>query len=95
MRRDAQTRLGRTGNELQVSERIDSSQPRSRITPSRTSSQWCCCVEVSRDRPEPPPGHRLAHALAALGEEPKSRGWKIRARIGERKRWYELPEEAG
>ncbi len=24
---------------------------------------------------------------------PKSRGWRLRARIGERKRWYELPEE--
>lgn len=24
---------------------------------------------------------------------PKSRGWKLRARIGDRKRWYELPEE--
>lgn len=33
--------------------------------------------------------------VTALDEEPKSRGWKIRARIGERKRWYELPEEAG
>ena len=25
--------------------------------------------------------------------EPKSRGWRMRARIGERKRWYDLPEE--
>jgi hypothetical protein len=31
--------------------------------------------------------------LARIEEEPKSRGWKLRARIGERKRWYELPEE--
>jgi len=30
---------------------------------------------------------------AAMEAEPKSRGWKMRARIGERKRWYELPEE--
>lgn len=34
---------------------------------------------------------------AALGEAleraPKSRAWKLRARIGERKRWYEEPEE--
>jgi len=28
-----------------------------------------------------------------LERAPKSRGWKMRARIGERKRWYELPEE--
>jgi hypothetical protein len=33
----------------------------------------------------------------ALGERieaaPKSRRWRMRAKIGERKRWYELPEE--
>jgi hypothetical protein len=32
--------------------------------------------------------------VAALDAVPKSRGWSLRARIGERKRWYELPEEA-
>jgi len=32
----------------------------------------------------------LAHAAQAA---PKSRRWRMRARIGERKRWYELPEE--
>jgi hypothetical protein len=33
-------------------------------------------------------------ALSAAAEEtPKSRRWKLRSRIGERKRWYELPEE--
>ncbi len=31
--------------------------------------------------------------VGAIEAEPKSRGWKMRARIGERKRWYELPEE--
>lgn len=31
--------------------------------------------------------------LAAMEAEPKSRAWKMRAKIGERKRWYELPEE--
>ena len=35
--------------------------------------------------------------LQALGEAaesaPKSRRWKMRARIGERKRWYDVPEE--
>lgn len=30
---------------------------------------------------------------AAMEAEPKSRAWKLRARIGERKRWYDLPEE--
>jgi hypothetical protein len=29
----------------------------------------------------------------ALARAPKSRRWKLRDRVGERKRWYELPEE--
>jgi hypothetical protein len=32
--------------------------------------------------------------IAALEERPKTRSWKVRARIGERKRWYELPDES-
>ena len=40
---------------------------------------------------------RVAERLGRLRQEldtvPKSRGWKLRARIGDRKRWYELPEE--
>jgi hypothetical protein len=31
--------------------------------------------------------------LDRIEEEPKTRAWKLRARIGERKRWYMLPEE--
>jgi hypothetical protein len=31
--------------------------------------------------------------LDRLDREPKSRGWKLRAKIGERKRWYTTPEE--
>lgn len=31
--------------------------------------------------------------LAALEDTPKSRGWKLRAKVGERRRWYALPEE--
>jgi hypothetical protein len=38
---------------------------------------------------------RLERILAQLEAEPKSRGWRLRARVGERKRWYELPEEVG
>jgi hypothetical protein len=30
---------------------------------------------------------------AAMEDAPKSRNWKLRARIGERKRWYDDPEE--
>jgi hypothetical protein len=31
--------------------------------------------------------------LELIEDAPKSRAWKLRARIGERKRWYEIPEE--
>jgi hypothetical protein len=36
---------------------------------------------------------RLAAVLDWIEAAPKTRGWKLRAKIGERKRWYELPEE--
>jgi hypothetical protein len=36
---------------------------------------------------------RLRRLRAQLDQVPKSRRWKLRARIGDRKRWYELPEE--
>jgi hypothetical protein len=39
------------------------------------------------------PRDALATLRRAAYETPKSRGWKLRSRIGERKRWYELPEE--
>jgi hypothetical protein len=38
------------------------------------------------------PARELAGAFERV---PKSRGWKLRARVGERKRWYELPDEVG
>jgi hypothetical protein len=42
-------------------------------------------------------GEQVANRLTRLREEldkvPKTRGWKLRSRIGDRKRWYELPEE--
>jgi hypothetical protein len=37
---------------------------------------------------------QVSRFIAALEEVPKSRAWKLRARIGERKRWYTLPEES-
>lgn len=47
--------------------------------------------------PEFEAGERVASRLRrlrdALDDAPKSRRWKLRARVGERKRWYELPEE--
>lgn len=36
---------------------------------------------------------RLRHLRAELDSVPKTRRWKLRARVGERKRWYEIPEE--
>src|ERR687889_748890 len=36
---------------------------------------------------------RVEALLERIEEEPKSFGWKMRAKIGDRKRWYELPEE--
>jgi hypothetical protein len=36
---------------------------------------------------------RIGAFVERLEQEPKTRGWKLRARVGERKRWYELPEE--
>lgn len=36
---------------------------------------------------------RVAELGGALERAPKSRAWRLRARIGERKRWYEEPEE--
>jgi len=36
---------------------------------------------------------RLDALLERIELEPKPRAWKLRARIGNRKRWYELPEE--
>ena len=36
---------------------------------------------------------QIERLLHAADEAPKSVRWKIRARVGERKRWYRLPDE--
>jgi hypothetical protein len=36
---------------------------------------------------------RIDALLERIEQEPKSRGWRRRAKVGERKPWYELPEE--
>lgn len=36
---------------------------------------------------------RLDRLLVILEEAPKSRRWKFRAKVGERVRWYEVPED--
>lgn len=38
---------------------------------------------------------RLAALQERIEAAPKSRGWRLREKVGERKRWYELPEEVG
>jgi hypothetical protein len=39
-------------------------------------------------------GERAGALLARLEAAPKSRGWRRRAKIGRRMRWYEVPDEA-
>ena len=36
---------------------------------------------------------RIRELERRLGEAPKTRAWKLRAKVGRRKRWYHLPEE--
>jgi hypothetical protein len=38
-------------------------------------------------------GRRVAALQVALEQAPKSRAWRLRARVGERRRWYDDPEE--
>lgn len=54
-------------------------------------------AQFARDLPDFAASERVASRLTRLREEldrvPKTRGWKLRSRVGDRKRWYELPEE--
>lgn len=43
----------------------------------------------------PAAGWQMESLLSAIAAAPKSRRWRSRAMVGERKRWYELPEEVG
>jgi hypothetical protein len=38
---------------------------------------------------------KVAALLEALESIPKSRGWRLRSRVGDRVRWYELPDDGG
>ena len=72
-----------------------------------TSADWGWCHTLERNlarveeqaRAEPPTGAPLdaagqaASLLGAIRAAPKSLGWRARARLGERVRWYETPEE--
>lgn len=37
---------------------------------------------------------KVAALLSLLEAAPKTRGWRLRARLGDRVRWYELPDDA-
>ena len=72
-----------------------------------TTSDWGLCHTIERNlrraaeeasrRPPTEPVHdpatQVEALLTAIGDAPKSLGWQARARIGERVRWYETPEE--
>lgn len=53
--------------------------------------------QFALELPDFPSREAVADRLRRLQNEldtvPKSRGWRLRARVGDRKRWYELPEE--
>ena len=77
-----------------------------RIT-SLCASDWGFCHTVERNlglsrdvvgqrRPASAgfdPMEQISILLAAIDDAPKTLGWRSRARIGERVRWYETPEE--
>ena len=69
-----------------------------------TGSDWGLWKTVTRCRAGPvssPPSWapsrwrstRAQRLVQALENAPKSAGWRMRARVGERVRWYKLPEE--
>lgn len=45
--------------------------------------------------PAEPARTRLNGVWQAIETSPKTRAWRLRARIGDRLRWYEVPEEGG
>jgi hypothetical protein len=38
---------------------------------------------------------KVSELLERLDSTPKSRGWRLRSRVGDRVRWYELPDDDG
>jgi hypothetical protein len=71
------------------------------------SREWCWwrtatqvlerSATYARELPDFPERERMLESLTSLQDAiesaPKSLGWRMRARIGDRVRWYELPEE--
>jgi hypothetical protein len=48
---------------------------------------------LDEDDGRAPVAQRLGDLLGALEQAPKSRGWRRRAKLGRRVRWYEVPDE--
>jgi hypothetical protein len=55
-----------------------------------TQNLTACAGLLGELVPAQPEGARITAALAAA---PKTVGWRMRARVGRRVRWYQLPEE--
>jgi hypothetical protein len=64
-----------------------------------TANLDTCVAHIDRYDLAAEEGEELRGRLSALREridaQEKSRAWRLRAKIGERKRWYETPEEKG
>ena len=41
------------------------------------------------------PAEQARSSATACDEVPKTLKWKLRAKVGDRVQWYELPEEVG
>jgi hypothetical protein len=54
----------------------------------------CCALAPGYDVPNGTEVEaRLQELLHRIEAEPKTRSWRLRAKLGDRKRWYELPDE--
>jgi hypothetical protein len=54
----------------------------------------CCALAPGYDVPNRAEVEaRLQDLLRRIEVEPKTRSWKLRAKLGDRKRWYQLPDE--
>lgn len=58
----------------------------------RVRGEGSAVAELPASTPHDP-AEQAGRLLEGVERAPKSVGWRLRARIGERKRWYELPEE--
>ena len=56
-------------------------------------------AELWAETPVPDASCDVAKQIESLRDTieqaPKTRAWRLRSRIGERVRWYEMPEEVG